>query len=121
MQNSTPITGEPAPINAVFSPSTAQHGAGPAFIIGHITVKDADKWAEYCRRVPATVEPWGGTLLCRGTGAEALCGEHAFTDSVVIRFPDLASITGWHESAAYQALLPIRHQAADVVIVSYQE
>jgi uncharacterized protein (DUF1330 family) len=59
--------------------------------------------------------------LCRGTGAEALCGEHAFTDSVVIRFPDLASITGWHESAAYQALLPIRHQAADVVIVSYQE
>ena len=29
-----------------------------AYVIGHITVKDAAKWAEYRARVPATLAPW---------------------------------------------------------------
>src|SRR5262245_4479081 len=29
-----------------------------AYVIGHITVKDAERWAEYRSRVPATLEPW---------------------------------------------------------------
>lgn len=32
---------------------------GNAYLIGHLTVKDADKWAEYRSRVPATLAPWG--------------------------------------------------------------
>lgn len=92
-----------------------------AYLIGHITVKDPAKWAEYCRRVPATVAPWGAALVFRGEHAEALAGDHAFTDTVVIRFPDRTALNNWHESAAYQAIVPIRQQAADVVIVSYDE
>ncbi len=37
-----------------------------AYVIGHLTVKDPDKWAEYRRRVPATLAPWGAELVFRG-------------------------------------------------------
>jgi uncharacterized protein (DUF1330 family) len=29
-----------------------------AYVIGNITVKDPDKWAEYRRLVPETLVPW---------------------------------------------------------------
>lgn len=90
-----------------------------AYLIGHITIKDAGKWAEYRRRVPATLEPWGAELVFRGTRAAILAGEHPHPDVVVIRFPDRQALAGWHASAAYQALVPLRRQAAEVVLLSY--
>ena len=91
-----------------------------ACVIGHISVKDATKWAEYCRSVPATIAPWGAELVFRGRRAKILGGQHGRTDTVVLRFPDLASVDGWFESAAYQALIPLRQQAADVDLVSFE-
>jgi uncharacterized protein (DUF1330 family) len=90
-----------------------------AFVIGHITVKDAEKWAVYRSGVPATLAPWGAELVFRGTNAKVLAGEHAHADVVVIRFPDRRAVDGWHSSAAYQALIPLRQQAADVVLLTY--
>ena len=37
-----------------------------ACVIGHITVKDEEKWAQYRAQVPATLAPWGAELLFRG-------------------------------------------------------
>jgi len=91
----------------------------PAYVIGHITVKDAEKWAEYRRNVPATLAPWGAELMLRGELAQVLCGTHHYQDTVVIRFPDLAALQGWYASAAYQALIPLREQAADVALLAY--
>ncbi len=92
-----------------------------ACVIGHITVKDAQKWAEYCSRVPATIAPWNAELLFRGQRVAVLGGEHARSDTVVLRFPDLASVNGWFQSAAYQALIPLRQQAAEVDLISFEE
>ena len=92
-----------------------------AYLIGHLTVKDAAKWAEYRSRVPATLEPWSAELVFRGNLATILAGEHPHTDVVVIRFPDQEAIDGWHASAAYQALVPLRQQAADVGLLAYEE
>lgn len=91
-----------------------------AYLIGHITVKDSDKWAEYRGRVPGTLEPWGAELVFRGRRAAVLSGEHDHSDVVVIRFPDTAALTGWHASPAYQALVPLREQAAEVVLIAYE-
>jgi uncharacterized protein (DUF1330 family) len=49
-----------------------------------------------------------------------LGGENPHADIVVIRFPDVASVNQWFSSAAYQALIPLREQAADVVLVCYE-
>jgi uncharacterized protein (DUF1330 family) len=92
-----------------------------AYIIGHITVKDKEKWDEYRGNVPATLEPWGAQLVFRGRRTEVLAGEHVHTDTVVIQFPDQASVKGWYDSAAYQALIPLRTEAADLVLVSFEE
>lgn len=92
-----------------------------AYVIGHIAVKDAEKWDAYRSGVPATLAPWGAELVFRGKGATALAGEHAYADVVVIRFPDRKSVDGWHSSPAYQALIPLRQQAADVVLITCEE
>ena len=91
-----------------------------AYLVGHIAVRDAAKWDEYRSKVPATLAPWGAELVFRGRCAAVLSGAHAHTDVVVIRFPDQAALTAWHASAAYQALIPLRTQAADVVLLSYE-
>jgi uncharacterized protein (DUF1330 family) len=91
-----------------------------ACVIGHISVKDAQKWAEYCRHVPATIAPWGAELVFRGKRAAVLGGEHGRTDTVVLRFPDLAAAEGWFQSAAYQALIPLRMEAAEVDLISFE-
>lgn len=92
-----------------------------AFLIGHITVKDKEKWSEYRNRLPATLEPWGAELMFRGKLCAVLSGLHAHTDTVVIRFPDIHSLNDWHSSPPYQSLVPIRQQAAEVVLLAFEE
>jgi uncharacterized protein (DUF1330 family) len=92
-----------------------------ACVIGHITVRDEDKWAQYRAQVPATLAPWGAELLFRGQRAAVLSGDHAHTDTVVIHFPDTAAVDGWYHSAAYQALIPLRQQAADLDLVVFSD
>lgn len=91
----------------------------PAYIIGHITINDPAKWAEYCGKVPATIAAWGGELVFRGKTVAVLNGTHAHTDTVVARFPDAAALRGWHDCPEYQALVPLRDAGADVVLISY--
>jgi uncharacterized protein (DUF1330 family) len=92
-----------------------------ACVIGHISVKDEEKWAQYRAQVPATLAPWGAELLFRGQLADVLAGQHRHTDTVVIRFPDRAAVDGWYQSAAYQALIPLRQQAADLDLLTFTD
>ena len=89
------------------------------YVIGHITVKDPAKWAEYRAQVPATLAPWQAELVFRGERLAVLGGTHAHSDTVVIRFPNAEAVEGWFNSAAYQALIPLRLAAADVDLISY--
>lgn len=91
-----------------------------AYVIGQITIKDPEKWEEYRSKVPATLAPWDAELVLRGRRAKVLSGQHPHTDTVVIRFPDPASVVNWHNSAEYQALVPLRTQAAEVDLISYE-
>jgi len=91
-----------------------------AYVVGQITVKNPEKWDEYRSQVPGTLVPWGGELVFRGKQVAVLAGNNQHPDIVVIRFPDVAAVNGWFESAAYQALIPLRQQAADVDLLSYQ-
>ncbi|PXX92019.1 DUF1330 domain-containing protein [Marinobacter vulgaris] len=89
-----------------------------AYVIGQITVKDPAKWEEYRGKIPSTLSPWGAELVLRGTRAKVLSGQHPHTDTVVIRFPDMESVVEWHNSAAYQALVPLRTKAANLDLIS---
>jgi uncharacterized protein (DUF1330 family) len=92
----------------------------PAYVIGNITVKNQDKWSEYCNKVPATLSPWKGELVFRGKKSEVLGGDFQHSNTVVIGFPNIEALNNWFNSEDYQALIPIREQAADVDLISYQ-
>ena len=91
-----------------------------AYVVGQLTVKDAAKWAQYRSQVPQTLAPWRGELVFRGTQRAVWSGSNPHPEIVVIRFPDAASADAWFNSPAYQALIPLRQQAADVLLLSYQ-
>jgi uncharacterized protein (DUF1330 family) len=91
-----------------------------ACIVGRIRVKDHERWARYRAGVPATIAPFDGEVVARGHDAKPLAGSSSETDMVVIRFPSMEAVEGWYASQAYQALIPLREQAADVTLVAYE-
>jgi uncharacterized protein (DUF1330 family) len=90
-----------------------------AYVVGQMTVKHPEKWAQYRSQVLATLLPFGGELVFRGEQVQSFSGVNPHPDIVVIRFPSLGDAQGWHGSAAYQALIPLRQEAADVVLITY--
>ena len=90
-----------------------------AYVVGQMTVKHPEKWAQYRSQVLATLLPFGGELVFRGEQVQSFSGVNPHPDIVVIRFPSLGDAEGWHVSAAYQALIPLRQEAADVVLTTY--
>lgn len=92
-----------------------------AYLVGHIRVRDPVRWKEYVAGVPGTLAPFGGQVVFRGRRTSVLAGEHGHELVVVLRFPDRSILESWHRSPAYQALVPIRDAAADVILVSYDE
>ncbi len=90
-----------------------------AYLIGHITVKDPVQWKVYVDGVQESLVPYGAELVFRGKRASVLAGEHAFRHVVVIKFSDQPTLQQWYHSETYQSLIPLREQAADVVIISY--
>lgn len=92
-----------------------------AFIVFHSTVTDQTMFADYARAVPATLAPFGGTLLAKGKMEKVLAGEHRHMNVGIIRFPTLDKAYEWYASEAYQALIPTRDAAAEMTVIGYQE
>lgn len=99
---------------------TVDDAPSGACLIGQIAIRDPDKWVRYRDGVSTTLWPFDATVVARGERHAVLVGAPHGTDMVVIRFPDVESIERWYRSPAYQALIPLRDEAADVVITSYQ-
>lgn len=92
----------------------------PAICVGHIHVKNADAWEAYRSQVGATIAQYGGQLLFRGQQQRVFSGEMPQENVVALQFESLEAAHRWHDSPEYQALLPVRAQAADVTLVLYK-
>lgn len=90
-----------------------------AYLIGHITVKDPVLWKTYVDGVQKSLLPFAGEVMFRGKRATVLAGEHHHQNAVVIKFTDQAALQAWYASTAYQTLIPIRNQAAETILISY--
>jgi len=91
------------------------------YLIGRITVKDPDLWAQYTDGVRESLAPFDAEVVFRGRMAAVLAGGEDHELAVVIRFADHATLSRWFRCPAYQGLIPLREKAADVVIVGYEE
>ncbi|MFV2056937.1 MAG: DUF1330 domain-containing protein [Thiohalomonadales bacterium] len=92
-----------------------------SFLIVHTTVKDPEKFKSYASAAGATFAPFGGEFLVKGKQVKTLAGEHSAQAAVVVKFPNLTAIDDWYHSADYQALIPNRDAAADMVFICYED
>lgn len=91
-----------------------------AFFIVTATVKDPQKYQAYAQGVGPTLSAFGGKALRRGKAARALSGDLDHQSVVIVEFPDVAALDAWYASDEYQALIPLRTEAADMTITAYE-
>lgn len=90
-----------------------------AFFVATVTVKDPVKFQEYARLSMPTFAQFGGEIVLRGQLDTVLAGSAAHRATAVVKFPDMAALKAWHDSGAYQTLVPIRDEGADMTIAAY--
>jgi uncharacterized protein (DUF1330 family) len=90
-----------------------------AYLIGHITIKDPVKWEKYVNGVQESLAPFEANIIFRGKRVKVFTGEHPYHNTVVIEFSDPSAMQQWYSSENYQKLIPLRDEAADVVIIGY--
>ncbi|MBL8540046.1 MAG: DUF1330 domain-containing protein [Betaproteobacteria bacterium] len=90
-----------------------------AYVVGRMHVRNRDKWEQYLAQVGATFAPYQGEVVLRGRDAVNLDGVDAHELAVVVRFPDLAAAERWRQSPEYRRIVPLRDEAADVVLIAY--
>ena len=91
-----------------------------SYLVGHITVKDGELWQKYVSGVQESLLPFDSKVVFRGKLVSVLAGKHEHDLVVVIEFPDQSTLDNWYSSEKYQALIPLRDKAANVVIMAYK-
>jgi uncharacterized protein (DUF1330 family) len=86
--------------------------ASKAYVIAEITVTDAEAYKRYAVLVPPIATKFGGKFLVRGGQTVAVEGEPPAARIVVIEFDSLVAARAFEESQDYQAIAPLRRQAA---------
>jgi len=90
-----------------------------AFFVATVKVKDPQKFQEYSQKAGETFMPHGGELVLRGKQTGVLAGDADHQAVGIVKFPDQGALTAWFNSDAYQAIVPLRDEAADMTIVTY--
>ena len=92
-----------------------------ALTVARLTIKDPEKFKDYASKAPQTMEDFGAKFLFRGKADKNLTGgggDHQVT--VIYQFPSLETADQWYASKAYQSLIALRDEAADIQIFSYE-
>lgn len=82
------------------------------YMIIEIEVIDADTYAEYMEKVPATVEKYGGRYIVRGGAVTPLTGGWRPERIIVLEFPSAEQMQRWNFSPEYLELAPLRSRSA---------
>ncbi|MEO3821709.1 DUF1330 domain-containing protein [Plantactinospora sp. B24E8] len=91
----------------------------PAYAIAHLRRAPVHPDVlEYLERIQGTLDPFGGRFVVHGGSVDVREGDWP-GDVVMIEFPDLARARSWYDSAAYQAIKPLRtrHLPGELILV----
>lgn len=91
-----------------------------ALVIAQVKLRNPDKMAAYAEAANKSFEPFGGEILHRGSFEAVLLGEAQPHGLGVMRFPDTLSARQWFNSPQYQAVAPLRDEAAEMSFVLYE-
>jgi len=90
-----------------------------AFFIATTSIKDQEKFQLYAQKAGATFAPHGGEPVLRGKVEGTLNGNSDHQAVGIIKFPNMEALQAWFDSDAYQEIIPLRDEAADMTIVTY--
>ncbi|MBV8032222.1 MAG: DUF1330 domain-containing protein [Betaproteobacteria bacterium] len=82
------------------------------YVIGDIEVTDPAAFAEYGKRVPATIAQYGGRYIVRGGKMQPLEGAWSPKRIVVLEFPSVEHARKWYDSPEYRPLIGMRQKAS---------
>lgn len=85
------------------------------YVIAQINVTDPDSYADYVKRVQATIDVYGGEFLVRGGRSESYEGTPPGDRNVVICFPSYQSAQDWYHSSEYSPVRKMRMAASTSV------
>jgi uncharacterized protein (DUF1330 family) len=91
-----------------------------AYLIVSIEITDPERYAEYVRAVPHTLERFKGKYLARGGRAEKLEGEWEPKRTVLVEFETAEDAKAWWASDEYREAKAIRHAAARTNMILVQ-
>jgi len=92
----------------------------PALVIVEVRPKATDKLGEYSTAAASTIAAFGGEFIHRGKFIEPLAGTKTPHGLGVIRFPDVDAAKAWFVSPGYQAIIPLRDEAAEMNFSLYE-
>ena len=91
-----------------------------ALMVSRIKVKDPAKLSQYLQDVQTVAAPYGAEMVFRGKRQKTIAGDDDNTLVVVVKFPDAESIDNLFGSEAYQPLIALREEAAEMHMTSYE-
>lgn len=83
-----------------------------AYVIGQVEITDPERYAEYVKRTPGTLAPFGGRFIVRGGKAERLEGHIPVHRIVILEFDSYERAKDWYESEDYRGPKALRQSAA---------
>jgi len=86
------------------------------YIIGHVTIHDAEAYKPYGARNDEIFPEYGGTFLARGGQAEVLEGSLP-PRHVIVEFPTYADALACYNSPEYQENMKTRQANSDGTIM----
>ena len=90
------------------------------YLIANYKVTNEDAYQGYLDAVGDTIFAHDGEILVAGHGSEAVEGDPK-PITVILKFPSMARLRGWYESAEYQEIINLRTDNTEGSIVFADE
>lgn len=91
-----------------------------AYLIVGLDVHDEETMQKYRELVSPNIAAYGGRYLVRGGALEVLEGNWAPRRTVVLEFPDMASLKRWYDSPDYEPIRALRFRAASADAIAVE-
>lgn len=88
-----------------------------AYVVVQVDVKDPDRYENYRRMVPASLEKYGGRFLVRGGKTHTMEGDWAPKRFVVVEFASAEQAKLWWASPEYAEAKALRQATSDSQLI----
>ena len=88
-----------------------------AYLVVQIDVTDPERYDQYRKMVPSTLEQYGGKFLIRGGPVETLEGSWHPSRFVVIEFDNIEQAKAWWSSTEYKPAKELRQQTSNTEMI----